>query len=399
MRKRLKALSSTKISYGKQSIDQSDVNTVLKALADNWLTQGPAIQNFENDLANYFGSNFSCAVANGTAALHLAALSLGWKKGDVIITSPNTFLATANCILYTGATPEFADIDPTSYTLDPNLVEEKIKNCLSEGKNIKAIIGVDYAGYPCDWKSLHEIANKYKLQLVNDNCHALGAVYYGDKQYAVNYADIVVQSYHPVKHITTGEGGGILTNNRKINKTVRLLRSHGMNKNPDELEKIDGPWYYEMHEPGFNYRITDFQCALGSSQLKKLDTFIDKRRKIAATYDTSFSKIEFIKTPSVHDNMKHAYHLYPVQINFEEIGLSKSDFFNSMKDSGINLQVHYIPIHLQPYYRRTYNFKPFDYPVAESFYKNEVSLPIYPDLLEDQQEMIVSKILRILNQI
>ena len=262
------------ISYGKQSIDKSDIDSVLEVLNSDWLTQGPAVEKFEIDLKNYFGANYCCAVSNGTAALHLTALALGWGPGDVVITSPITFLATVNCISYVGATPDFADINPSSYTIDPNHLEEKVKLLLSKNKRVKAIIGVDYAGHACDWKALREISNKYDLQLVNDNCHALGATYLDDKQYAVKYADLVTQSYHPVKHITTGEGGVVLTNSSELDEIIRRLRTHGMTKDPNILEQNDGLWYYEMHEIGYNYRITDFQCALGSSQLKKLDNFV-----------------------------------------------------------------------------------------------------------------------------
>ena len=299
------------ISYGRQSIDQSDINAVVNVLKGNWLTQGSAVETFENDLQNYFGAKHVCAVANGTAALHLTALALGWKPGDIIITTPITFLATANCIVHAGATPDFADIDPITYTIDPNLVEEKVKNHHAKGKRVNSVIGVDYAGYPCDWKALREIADKYELQLVNDNCHALGASYFDDKQYAIKYADVLTQSYHPVKHITTGEGGAVLTNNSEINEKVRRLRTHGMTKDINQLEKNDGLWYYEMNELGYNYRITDFQCALGSSQLKKLDQFVQKRCEIAKKYDDSFSNIDNLTIPEIDNAVDHAYHLYP----------------------------------------------------------------------------------------
>jgi len=380
------------ISYGKQTIDQSDIEAVVQILKSDWLTQGPAVETFENDLNNYFGSKYACAVANGTAALHLTGLALGWQPGDIVITSPITFLATANCIVYAGATPDFVDIDPVSYTIDPNLVEEKIKSYQSKGQKVKAIIGVDYAGHPCDWKSLRTIADKYDLQLVNDNCHALGASYFGDKQYAVKYADVVIQSYHPVKHITTGEGGAILTNNAKIYEKVRRLRTHGMTKDSDVLRNNDGPWYYEMHEVGYNYRITDFQCALGTNQLRKLDAFIDKRRLIAQKYDDAFSKIGCSITPSVEDYSDHAYHLYPLQIDFDKLGLNKKEYFIDMKKINVNFQVHYIPIHIQPFYMKKYGFKLGDFSISETFYNREVSLPIYPLLNNEDADKICSLI-------
>jgi len=322
---------------------------------------------------------------------------LGWQAGDIVLTSPITFLATANCIVYAGATPDFVDINPITYTIDPNQVEDKIKFYQSQGKKVNAVIGIDFAGHPCDWKALRSIADKYGLQLVNDNCHAMGAIYYGDKEYAGKYADVVTQSYHAVKHITTGEGGVVLTKDITIDEKVRCLRTHGMTKDSNELEKIDGPWYYEMNEVGYNYRITDFQCGMGSNQLKKLDLFVQKRRKIAKKYDKSFYNVTKMIRPETHNTVSHAYHLYPLQINFDELALTKPKFFQRMKDVGVNLQVHYIPVHLQPFYKKNYGFQPGDFPVSESFYRNEVSLPIYPDLSTHDQKKVIKKIEEYIN--
>ena len=385
------------ISYGKQSIDQADIDAVVEVLKGDWLTQGAAVETFESDLKNYFGAINACAVSNGTAALHLVALGMDWQPGDIIITTPLTFLATANSIVYSGATPDFVDIDPVTYTIDPNLVEEKVKEYRLKGKNVKAIIGVDFAGHPCDWEALRILADKYDLQLVNDNCHALGATYLDDKQYAVKYADLVIQSYHPVKHITTGEGGAVLTNNEKIDDKVRLLRTHGMIKDPNQLKKSDGPWYYEVHELGYNYRITDFQCALGSSQLKKLNKFIDKRRKIAKRYDEALKSIDCLTLPKDNNPVANAYHLYPLLINFDKLTINKPSLFKKMKESKVNLQVHYIPIHLQPYYKNKYGFKLGDFSIAENFYLKEVSLPIYPDLLNNDQTQVIRNLIKYIN--
>ena len=385
------------IPYGKQSIDQSDIDAVVKVLKSDWITQGSAVETFENDLNNYFGSKHACAVSNGTAALHLTGPALGWQPGDIVITTPITFLATANCIIYAGATPDFVDIDPVSYTIDPNQVENKIKAHRNKGKKVKTVIGVDFAGHPCDWKALRYIADKYDLQLVNDNCHAMGALYLGDKQYAMKYADVVTQSYHPVKHITTGEGGVVLTNDPVIDEKVRCLRTHGMTNALDKLENNDGPWYYEMHEVGFNYRITDFQCALGSSQVKKLDYFVEKRREIAKKYDEAFSCINNFTIPQTNSSIDHAYHIYSLQIDFNELDLTKVKLFEKMKQSGIKLQVHYIPVHMQPFYQKNYGFNTGDFSVSENFYRNEVSLPIYPDLSTDDISSVVNNILEIIS--
>ena len=377
------------ISYGKQSVNQTDIDAVTDVLKGDWLTQGKAVEIFESDLKDYFGSNHACVVSNGTAALHLTAMTLGWDENDVILTSPLTFLATSNSIIYANATPDFVDIDSSSYTIEPNKVEEKIKHYRRNGKNVKAVIGVDYAGHPCDWKSLREIADKYDLQLVNDNCHAMGSSYFGTKKYAVKYADIVTQSFHPVKHITTGEGGAILTNNSIYDEKLRLLRTHGITKDKKIMSKNDGPWYYEMVDLGFNYRITDFQCALGSSQLKRLDSFIDKRVQISKAYNNFFTDKSNIFLPTVKSYVKHAYHLYPIKIDFKKSKINKVKFFKKMLENSISLQVHYIPIHLQQFYKKKYGFQKGDFPITEDFYEKEVSFPIYPDLKENELEKVL----------
>ena len=377
------------ISYGRQSISRADIDAVVEILQSDYLTGGPAVEQFEDSLNSYFGSNYACAVTNGTAALHLAGLALGWQPKDVVITSPITFLATANCIVYAGATPDFADIDPTTYTIDVNSVEDAIKRNHAKGNNVKAVIGIDYAGHPCDWNGLRVLADKYDFQLVNDNCHALGASYKDQKGYAVSYADVVVQSYHPVKHITTGEGGAVLTNHRDVYEKVMLLRAHGIEKDPRKINKYEGPWYYQMHTIGFNYRITDIQCALGRSQLQRLNDFIGKRRNIAARYDNIFKSSEVANSPLAANDIIHSYHLYPLQINFETTKLSKSELFKAMESEGIRLQVHYIPIHWQSYYETHYDFERSQFPNAVEFYHREISLPIYPDLTESEQNKVI----------
>jgi|BarGraIncu00222A_1022003.scaffolds.fasta_scaffold16130_2 UDP-4-amino-4,6-dideoxy-N-acetyl-beta-L-altrosamine transaminase len=379
--------------YGRQTIEEDDIDAVVQTLRSDWLTQGPTVLNFENALSEKFGSKCTSAVANGTAGLHLIALGLEWKKDDIILTTPITFLASANCAVYVGARPDFVDIENSSFTIDPNKLESRLKFYLSKNIKVKAVVAVDYAGHPCNWSALKSLKEKYDFQLVNDFCHALGAEYKNDSRYAVKYADAVNLSFHPVKNITTGEGGAVITNNEELDKRIKMLRTHGMTKDESILEKNEGPWYYEMHEPGFNYRITDFQCALGLSQLKKLDLFVARRRSIADYYNTVLSKDARFLIPSVSPDSRHAYHIYPLRIDFEKLGISKRDYFARMEAKRIRCQVHYIPIHMQPFYRNNYGFKEGDFPVAEKFYKQEISIPMYPALKETDLNYITSSII------
>jgi len=377
-------------TYGKQTIDENDINSVMEVLKGDWLTQGPYVKKFEDDLSTKFNAKYVSALANGTAGLHLIGLALGWQQNDIVLTTPITFLASSNCIVYCGSTPDFVDINPFSYTIDVEKLETKIISLRKLNKKVKAVVAVDYAGLPCEWEKLRELANKYDFQLVNDNCHALGARINDDIGYAVKYADIVNMSFHPVKHITTGEGGAVLTNNQELGDKIKILRTHGVTKDNNYLIKNDGPWYYEMHELGYNYRLTDFQSALGSSQLKKLDKFFDKRNEIADFYNNSFERDERFIIPHVYENVKHAYHLYPLQIKFDLLKVNKVEFFEKMRQNNITLQVHYIPVHTQPFYKRRFNFNDGDFPIAEEFYKNEVSIPIYPGLEKDDLVYIVN---------
>jgi UDP-4-amino-4,6-dideoxy-N-acetyl-beta-L-altrosamine transaminase len=386
-------------SYGRQTISDDDIAAVIETLKSDWLTQGPTVAKFEKALCEKFGSSFTSVVSNGTAGLHLIALALGWKKDDVVITSPITFLASANCAVYVGATPDFVDIDSVSYTLDPNKLEEKLKMYSDQNKKVKAVVAVDFAGHPCDWSALKTLQEKYDYQLVNDYCHSLGAEYKSDFQYAAKFADVVNLSFHPVKHITTGEGGAILSNSIELNNRIQIFRTHGMIKDEELLvEKNNGPWYYEMQELGFNYRLTDFQCALGLSQVKKLDGFLEKRRKIARFYDNEFKNDERLIIPKVSEHAKHAYHLYPLQIKFNTIKASKKEFFARLKSKKILGQVHYIPIHLQPFYRNIYGFKFGDFPIAERFYAFEISIPMYPALEDEDLSYITATIIETLNE-
>ncbi|MBI1911716.1 MAG: UDP-4-amino-4,6-dideoxy-N-acetyl-beta-L-altrosamine transaminase [Deltaproteobacteria bacterium] len=382
------------ISYGRQTIDQDDINSVVDVLKSDMLTQGPKVEEFEEALKNYTGAKYAVCCSSGTAALHLAYLAANIGKGDSIITSPVTFTATANAAMYVGALPVFADIDPDTGNIDPVGIEDKIKY----NPSVKAIVPVHYAGFPCDMERISKIALKNNLIVIEDGCHALGAMWEDSegnwhKVGSSTHSDMTVFSFHPVKSITTGEGGAITTNSKALYERLKSLRSHGITRSAKAfVNGEDAPWYYEMHELGFNYRLNDIQCALGTSQLKKLDKFVIRRSELACLYSNMLSKYPFIKTPATGEKVRSAHHLYPVQICFDELGISKKELFESLKAIGIHLQVHYIPVHLQPYYKKAMGYREGDYPKAERFYKNAVSLPIYP-LLSDEEAGAVSEAL------
>ena len=379
------------INYGRHYIDKKDIYGVVKILSGKFLTQGSQIEKFEKSIAVKFKSKFCSVVSSGTAALHLSALALNWKRGDTILLSPITFLASANAILYCGASPEFVDIDEHSYNIDINKLEDKIKQLKKNKKKVKGIIATDYAGNPCDWHSIKYLANKYGIKTINDNCHAIGARINNDIGYASKYADIVCHSYHPVKAITTGEGGSVITENSFLDKKIKILRSHGIQRN-----KFDDPWFYKMNFLGYNYRITDFQCALGLTQLKKLDLFLKRRHQIANIYNEAFRDNDLCKIPKVFYINKHAYHLYPLRVNFKKIKIKKNFLFNRLKKKKIYLQVHYIPIYKQPYYKKNFQINSINFPVAEKFYSEEVSLPIYYKLKDDEVMKVISEIKKIM---
>lgn len=385
------------LPYGRQNVTDEDIEAVCSVLRSDWLTQGPRVQELEERLSQRFGAFHTTVVSNGTAALHLTALGLNWKPGDIVLTTPITFLASANCILYAGATPGFVDIDPVSYTLDPEKLEVQIRDLHSAGKSVKAVVAVDYAGHPCDWEGLRYLANRYEFQLVDDACHAIGATYQSVSLSACSYADAVIFSFHPVKHITSGEGGAILTNDQELDKRIKRLRMHGMTKDPLIMEETEeGPWYYEMHELGFNYRITDFQCTLALSQLKRLDWNISQRQSIADFYNQKFAGNERLSPPFVASNVSHAWHLYPLKFHFDQMSINKKELFQQLRTKNICVQVHYIPVHLQPYYRKNYGFKKGDFPHAEEFYQKEVSLPMFPNLSKKDMKYVADCVLELI---
>ncbi len=373
------------IPYGRHSISDQDIEEVVKVLKSDFLTQGPKVNEFEEKFAKYIGCKYAVAVANGTAALHLSVLALNVKPGDKVITTPITFAATANCIRYAGGEVIFADIDPETYLLDIN----KVEDILRKEKSIKGIIPVDFAGYPVNLEEYRTLADRYNLWILEDACHAPGGYFYssdGEKQKCgnSNYAELSVFSFHPVKHIATGEGGIIVTNNKDLYKRLKLLRTHGITKDPEILVENHGSWYYEMHELGFNYRMTDIQAALGKSQLNRAEINLDKRKKIAAKYFNAFKNSEFVRGQSgVVDG--HAYHLYILQVE------QRKDLYDYLRENKIYVQVHYIPLHLMPYYR-DFGWKEGDFPNAENYYKHCISIPIYPTLTDEEQDFVIQKI-------
>lgn len=374
------------IPYGRQHITDDDVRVVIEALRSDFLTQGPQIAAFEKKFAEYIGCTYAVAVSNGTAALHLAAMALNVKKGDKVITTPITFAASANCVCYCGGDVLFADIDAEHYCIDINQLEAILK----KEKNVKGIIPVDFAGYPVNMEALRTLADAYGCWIIEDACHAPGAWFTntkGQKQLAGNgvYADIGIFSFHPVKHIATGEGGMITTNNKALYDRLCLLRTHGITRNPEVLHENHGGWYYEMQELGYNYRITDFQCALGLSQLNRADSGLKRRSEIAETYNKAFAHTSII-TPKTQADMFHAYHLYVIQTN-DRLGL-----YNHLREKQIFAQVHYIPVHTMPYYRELGN-KKGDCPVAEAYYEKCLSLPMYPTLTNEEQQYVIDTIL------
>ena len=379
------------INYGKHYLDNKDIKSVVSTLKSDWLTQGPKVMNFENKMKSFLGSNYSLAVNSGTAALHLACIAIGVKKDDIILTTPITFLSSINSALYLKAKPIFIDIDSKNYCIDIKKLEKQLINLKKKKKKIKALIATDYAGQMCDWRKIKSLSKKYNFKTINDNCHSLGSKYFDDQKYAVKFADIVTHSFHPVKIITTGEGGCLSTNNKKIYDKIFNLRSHGVLRN-NFLKKKYGSWFYSMENLGYNYRMPDINASLGISQLKKINKFIRKRKSIAKMYFKGFKDNKNLILPHIEQFCDHSFHLFPIQIKFKNLKISKIKFFEIMKTKNINLQVHYIPVHLQKYYKKNFKFKKNLLPVAEKFYENTVSLPIFYSLSKKQVFKIINQI-------
>ena len=370
------------IPYGRQYVDDEDIEEVVKVLKSDFLTTGPVITEFEKKVADYVGAKYAVAVSNGTAALHAACYAANIKEGDEVITTPITFAASSNCVLYCGAVPVFADIDPKTYNIDPEDIERKITD------RTKAIIAVHFTGQPCEMERIHEIADRHGLIVIEDAAHALGAIYEGKK--VGSLSEMTTFSFHPVKHITTGEGGMILTNQRELYERLKLFRAHGITREEQLLRKNDGPWYYEQLELGYNYRITDIQCALGISQMKKLPYFLKRRKEIAKKYQEAFADCKNIRLPYQKPGCENAWHLYIIRVK----GGKRKEVFEQLREAGIGVNVHYIPVYKHPYYQE-HGYEGIRCPNAEQYYEEAISLPIYPALKEAEQQYVIEKIQKI----
>lgn len=375
------------IPYGKQSISDDDIAEVERILRSDWLTQGPDIDAFEKSLAAYCGALQAVAVCNATAALHIACLAVGLGPGDWLWTVPNTFVASANCGRYCGASVDFVDIDPHTYNMSVDALRSKLEQAAAEGRLPKVVIPVHFAGQSCDMVQIAALAGQYGFRVIEDASHAVGADYAGQKVGCGAHSDMTVFSFHPVKIMTTAEGGAVLTNDPLLAARLRGLRSHGITRDPALMSgEIEGPWYYEQHGLGFNYRITDIQAALGRSQLRRLDIFLERRRALARRYDALLADLPVV-TPLQAGYGRSSFHLYPIQLT-DAAGAPRRDVFVGMRERGVGVNVHYIPVHLQPYYRDL-GFTSGMFPVAENYYRRAISLPLYYGLSDAEQDRVV----------
>lgn len=390
------------LPYGRQLIDEGDIEAVVRALRSDFLTSGPEVEAFEREFAAFVEAKHAIAVSNATAALHLALLATGVGRGDRVITSPNTFLSSANCAAFVGATPDFADIDPVSRNLDPRALEAAWQD------DVKAVIPVAYGGQTADMPQIAQIARDRGAIVIEDASHGVGggAVYEGKlwKTGGHLWADLTVFSFHPVKTLTTGEGGMVVTNQDDLAAKLRRLRSHGVERESSRFASFgvteeelfeNGPWVYEMQDLGYNYRITDIQSALGRSQLGKLPGFLERRREIVARYNEAFDGLPWLKTPglrNVEDRDQISWHLYTVDIAFDEIGRSRAEVMRFLREKGIGTQVLYIPVYLQPWYRETYGYEPGKCPAAETFYRRCLSLPLHPGLADADIDRVIAAV-------
>lgn len=380
-----KPVRSNLLPYGHQWIDDEDIASVVRVLKTDWITQGPKVDEFERTVAEYCGAKYAVAVSSGTAALHAACSVAGISRGDEAITTPITFAATANSVIYCGGKPVFADIREDTLNIDVEEVQKKLS------PRTKAILPVDFAGHPADLDEIRAIAKKRKIVVIEDACHALGAEYKGKR--IGSLSDMTILSFHPVKHITTGEGGMVLTNNKGFYERLRVFRHHGITKNNQDK----GPWHYEIHNPGYNFRITDFQCALGISQMKKLDSFVKRRREIAARYNQAFAGMKELVTPIEGENVKAAYHIYVIQLRTELLKVGRKELFEALRAEGIGVNVHYMPLHLHPYYQKEFGYKKGDYPNAERYYERAITLPIFPKMSDEDIDSVIQAVHKVIH--
>lgn len=377
-----KPIRSVLLPYGHQWVDDEDIKAVAEVLKTDWITQGPKVDEFERRVAEYCGAKYAVAVSSGTAALHAACTVAGISEGYEAITSPITFAATANAIVHCGGKPVFADVREDTLNIDPVEIRRRLS------PRTRAILPVDFTGHPADLDEIKVIAQERGLVVIEDAAHALGAEYNGEK--LGNISDLTIFSFHPVKHITTGEGGMILTNNQEFYEKLRIFRHHGI------VNRDKGSWYHEIHNPGYNFRITDFQCALGISQLRKLDFFINRRREIADRYNEAFSKMEEIITPVEEEKVKAVYHIYVIQLRTEILKAGRKEIFEALRAENIGVNVHYIPVHLHPYYQRVFGYKEGDYPKAERYYDRTVTLPLFPKMTDEDAEDVIEAVKKVI---
>ncbi|MGR2736819.1 UDP-4-amino-4,6-dideoxy-N-acetyl-beta-L-altrosamine transaminase [Billgrantia sp. Q4P2] len=379
------------IPYGRQDIQQADIDAVLEVLQSDFLTQGPVVPRFESAVADKVGARHALAVNSATSALHIACLALGLGKGDWLWTSPITFVASANCGLYCGAKVDFVDIDPRTYNLCPQALAAKLEQAERAGRLPKVVVAVHLCGQPCDMQAIHALSQRYGFHIIEDASHAIGGKYQGDYIGNGRYSDITVFSFHPVKIITTAEGGMALTNDDALARRMDLLRSHGVTRDPALMtHEADGPWYYQQIELGYNYRMTELQAALGLSQLERLDDYVARRHALAKRYDQAL--VEFpVVTPWQHPDSSSAWHLYVVRLKLEDINLTRRQVFDYLRSKGVGVNVHYIPIHTQPYYARL-EFYSENYPNSLNYYSSAISVPLHPSLSCQQQDIVVESL-------
>lgn len=380
------------IYYGHQHITEKDIQAVERVLHSDWLTQGPAIEAFEKKVANYCGAKYAVAVTNATSALHIACKAAGLGEGDVLWTSPITFTASANCGRYCGADVDFVDIDDKTYNMSVAELRHKLEIAV---KKPKIVIPVHLAGQSCDMEAIKALADEYGFKIIEDASHATGADYKNTKVGSCCYSDMTVFSFHPVKIVTTGEGGIVLTNNKELYEKLKLYRSHGITRDSDLMtQEADGPWYYQQIELGFNYRMTDMQAALGCSQMDSLDEFVARRRYLVKRYNEKLKDLP-LRTPYQDEATNPSWHIYIIRVDFTKVKLSKKEIFARMRDRGIVLNLHYIPVHTQPYYQKL-GFQKGDFPVSEKYYEEAITLPLYYDLTDEQQDGVIEALKEVL---